>query len=134
MKRFLIIPGYVRSMSDGQRHYITGSQLIRLYGLRSKDCVIKTDRGEEDPALLPLYPLDNGRYKEYLNEVRVSAYWAYDKARKLELHWRSRDLPNRKVMIDRHVKKQAWILQTWPEIKDVWDRANPHRVHRENVG
>jgi hypothetical protein len=39
-RKYLIIPGYVISKSDGDRHYVSGMELIRLYGVDRDECVI----------------------------------------------------------------------------------------------
>jgi len=39
-KQFLLIPGYVESRSDGDRHYIAAEELANLYGVSLKDCVV----------------------------------------------------------------------------------------------
>ena len=38
MKRYLVMPGYVTSRTDGDRHYISAIQLIQLYGVDHNDC------------------------------------------------------------------------------------------------
>ncbi len=39
MKKYLVIPDYVISKTDGQRHYISCNQLLRLYGVNENECV-----------------------------------------------------------------------------------------------
>ncbi len=38
--KYVICPGYVTSKNDGQRHYISAKQLMRLYGVNPLECVI----------------------------------------------------------------------------------------------
>lgn len=38
--RYIVRPGYVTSKSDGQEHFITSEMLIRLHGVRRKDCIV----------------------------------------------------------------------------------------------
>lgn len=39
-KKYIICPGEVRSKSDNDIHYISSSQLMRLYGVESHECII----------------------------------------------------------------------------------------------
>lgn len=65
MIRYVIHPGYVFSKNDGQRHYINGRQLIRLYGLNHAECVIASEQnGWCAPAgCIHLRPRSSGNYK-----------------------------------------------------------------------
>jgi len=40
MPKYAICPGYVRSETDGQLHYIDAVALMRLYKVAPTDCVI----------------------------------------------------------------------------------------------
>ena len=40
MKKYLVIPGHVFSQNDDQQHYIGAGQLMRLYGVDPKECII----------------------------------------------------------------------------------------------
>lgn len=40
MKRFLVFPGHVFSKNDGDRHYIGAGDLMRLYGVNPRDCLV----------------------------------------------------------------------------------------------
>lgn len=44
--KYLLLPGYVTSKNDGQRHFISGSALARLYNVDPRDCVLDMGRGE----------------------------------------------------------------------------------------
>lgn len=74
MKKYLVIPDYVHSISDGDYHYITARQLIKLYGVPPSECVIVSSlkdiyyRGLEVNDLIVLRPLRNGLYKEFLEK------------------------------------------------------------------
>ncbi len=39
--KFIVRPGFVRSVYDGERHFITGSQLMNLYGVDWRECVVE---------------------------------------------------------------------------------------------
>lgn len=42
-KKYLVIPGYVASKSDGDHHYIGARRLMELYKVDPRECVIATD-------------------------------------------------------------------------------------------
>jgi len=46
MPTYVLVPGYVISKSDGDRHYVNAKQLQRLYGVESANC-IKAPTGPE---------------------------------------------------------------------------------------
>lgn len=70
MIRYIVRPGYVISQTDGDRHYISASQLMHLYGVQTRECVIL--RGPEDRYklrglkhdLINLFPRFDGKYNE----------------------------------------------------------------------
>ncbi len=72
--RFAVIPSRITSKSDGDRHYVSASDLVRLYGLQLGEYVvvepsdphfdIKTD------GLIELWPLYNGNYREFIASIR----------------------------------------------------------------
>lgn len=43
--KYLVCPGAVFSKNDGQEHFISAEQLIRLYKVNPKDCRIFSDDG-----------------------------------------------------------------------------------------
>ena len=45
MKRYLILPGKVYSKEDEQLHYVSAEELMRLYSVDPKECVVMTNRG-----------------------------------------------------------------------------------------
>lgn len=63
MKKYVIIPGYVTSKSDGQKHFISSTQLLMLYGVSPNECVFydRRMRGSYD-HLIALTPRHNGDY------------------------------------------------------------------------
>jgi hypothetical protein len=58
----VVYPGYVRSVYDGQQHYIGARTLMRLYGVNPAECVVwdrerpETFLGRDVSGLIPLYP------------------------------------------------------------------------------
>lgn len=61
--KYLICPGYVLSQSDGQTHYINAITLVRLYGLKMGEYVVKGRHYRHDMEnLIYLYPKSNGDY------------------------------------------------------------------------
>lgn len=65
MKKYLICPGYVISKNDGDRHYISAHQLMRLYKVKPSECVISNDPDVPTSLLanlLPLRPRYDGDY------------------------------------------------------------------------
>lgn len=39
-KKYLVCPGWVISQTDGNWHYIGAKQLIELYGVKEKECIV----------------------------------------------------------------------------------------------
>jgi hypothetical protein len=129
VKRFAIHPGEVRSQSDGQRHFISGGQLIRLYELNPADCfIVRYVSGEiVDPELLPLYPLPDGRYKDHLLQIKVSHFEVYRKARKLFVFHSEGGGPIRQLRganIERQRKIIARWERQWPDFRAAYDRMD----------
>ena len=63
--RFLLVPGYVRSVNDGDRHYVGIMALARLYELRPSEWVAYREGVPMDAqrrGLEPLYPRRDGKY------------------------------------------------------------------------
>jgi hypothetical protein len=67
--KYVIAPGYVHSVNDGDRHYIGAMQLIRLYGVSPKECRIY------EPA--PQWTTGVFRYEEQANKGLI---WLRPKA------------------------------------------------------
>lgn len=62
MKKYLLCPGYITSWNDGDVHYITEEQLIRLYGVNRNDCVSSKDL-KGSTSLIALRPRPSGIYR-----------------------------------------------------------------------
>ncbi len=66
MKKYLICPGYIKSKTDNDYHYINGTTLINLYKVNPNECLIYhlgAHYGCDLSQLVPLYPRDNGDYE-----------------------------------------------------------------------
>lgn len=138
-KRFVIYPGEVRSQSDGQRHFVSGGELIRHYGLDPRECDIVHDHAaslsprtaggrEPDPALLPLYPLPSGDYKDFLLRRKASDFQDYVRACKLFEFHNSGASPKpkavQKMFAEKNAKSMAWHEKHWPDFKATYERYN----------
>jgi hypothetical protein len=65
VKRYCLHPGFVRSRSDGDRHFITAHKLARCYGVPLRECVVAGDSPRMDlnvNRLIDLYPRSDGEY------------------------------------------------------------------------
>jgi len=74
-RRFCIHPGFIRSENDGEQHYISAAQLIRLYNLNpAKDKVVILNYYHDFNMFLPseddihLYPQYRGKKYEELKK------------------------------------------------------------------
>lgn len=71
MIKYAVHPGRVISRSDSQEHFITGQQLIQLYGLPPAETKVITEqdeaRGLTWDGLKHFYPRMDGNYTK-LNE------------------------------------------------------------------
>lgn len=68
--RYIVMPGYVFSDCDGDRHYITSDQLVKLYGLRVGEYLVgphpkDRDGWRNDSELMELHP--QSTYASYTN-------------------------------------------------------------------
>ena len=68
--RYVLLPGYITSKSDGQVHYINPLQLARLYGVNIKECrivyrdsVISMRSYNKTDDDIELYPRYDGDYR-----------------------------------------------------------------------
>jgi len=74
MIKYIILPGWIRSKSDRQLHFITHDMLIHLYGLNRDECIIinniylltLSNKYKHLPILEPRY---NGDYKSHLEQI-----------------------------------------------------------------
>lgn len=76
--KYLVKPDYIYSKHDGDRHLISGRELIRLYGVDPKNCKIAPfehtdyiqdeleDRMVAQKGLIVLRPRYQGDYREWL--------------------------------------------------------------------
>ena len=68
--RFLVKPGYIISQKDGDKHYISYSQLIGLYGVHPEMCILYKEGMERYytpgylETLVVLEPRNDGNYKK----------------------------------------------------------------------
>ena len=65
-KKYLVVPGYVRSASDGEEHYIDAHTLMRLYGVRPDECFVRHPSFESHglpKGLRILRPRYDGNYR-----------------------------------------------------------------------
>lgn len=73
--RCVICPGWVISINDGQRHFITSTQLVRLYMLRTGEFMVAgTDEHRQY-----LHELAHGRC-DHLPELRPRRDGEYEAA------------------------------------------------------
>lgn len=76
--KYLVVPGFVTSKSDGQTHWISAKELMGLYGVRSQDCVIAGWNPSdfrhrvEGQTLTVLHPDYHGRYD--LNAMKPESF------------------------------------------------------------
>jgi len=69
MKRYIIHPGTMQSKTDGDIHFISASQLMRLYNVSPNECIImdrmrpETYIGLNLKEYVHLYPRYDGNYK-----------------------------------------------------------------------
>lgn len=67
--KYLLIPGYVWSKTDGQEHFVGSVQLANLYGVPLSQCMTydyDRDRGRMDhwfKDLIKLRPQSSGNYE-----------------------------------------------------------------------
>lgn len=64
-KKYGICPSYVQSKNDGEWHFVTAPQLIRLYGVNSHECVVLVDESDisfRGKDLILLAPRTDGDY------------------------------------------------------------------------
>ncbi len=64
-KRFLVLPGWVKSQNDGDLHFITFDQLCWLYGVDAAECVNADSIGQMKRANTGLYRLEPRRDGQY---------------------------------------------------------------------
>lgn len=67
--KYVLHPGYIRSKSDGDLHFIGVSQLLRLYDVKRSECIVwdvnfpeRNGFSLNSPDYKHLYPKSNGDY------------------------------------------------------------------------
>ncbi len=65
MKKYAVHEGFVNSKNDGDRHFISFSQLCQLYRINPKDAVnwVQNGRGRTHEDYVHLYPNYDGDYR-----------------------------------------------------------------------
>jgi hypothetical protein len=65
-KKWLVVPDFVTSKTDGQRHFINGQKLMELYGVDPEECIVVAHptltNGYDLEKLLILSPRYDGNY------------------------------------------------------------------------
>ncbi len=63
--KYAVYPGYVYSQNDHDKHWVSADKLIRLYGVKRRDCLVirEHERGANGEGLIPLKPRSNGDYR-----------------------------------------------------------------------
>lgn len=63
--KYLVVPDFMLSKTDNQKHFIGATQLMRLYGVNPLECIVSRD-GEiyklNTDNLIVLRPRYNGDY------------------------------------------------------------------------
>lgn len=65
-KKYLVHGGYIKSPTDGQRHYLRAGKVADLYGVDPRLChfwnLEEEARGTDTRGLIILRPRDDGNY------------------------------------------------------------------------
>lgn len=61
--KYLVVPGYVSSINDGDLHYISAARLAQLYGLKPGEWARYNPLQDKHSELLRLRPRRNGNYE-----------------------------------------------------------------------
>ena len=78
-RKYLVVPMEVVSENDGDTHFINAGQLIKLYGVPPKECLVYGDNmaGHTIEGLIKLtprqdgdYSLTNAKIRETRNEIK----------------------------------------------------------------
>ena len=73
-KKYLLMPGIIKSVNDGDHHFITRLQLLGLYGVHERECIIY-EPGKIHPnvyaKLIKLYPREDGKYVKIKRRKRI---------------------------------------------------------------
>lgn len=73
--RYVVVPAFITSKMDGDRHYIGADKLMRLYGVDPRECLILDYRGDIIEGTIPkdviwLTPRYHGDYEGYVERSR----------------------------------------------------------------
>lgn len=61
--KYCVHPGWVRSINDGDRHYIPARELMRLYGVDRRSCIVDNPGVHlEGMGFICLFPQPSGDY------------------------------------------------------------------------
>jgi len=78
-KKYLVCPGWIRSVTDGDWHYVGVENLIKLYGVKKEECVIPITGDSEtirkmakNSNLTRLVPRPRGDYPTIPNRRSTS--------------------------------------------------------------
>jgi len=88
--RFMLCPGEVISKYDGETHKISAHDLMNLYGVKSKHCVLESDislSADKKDILFPLKPRSDGNYR-HIDAVSFSYL-----SQKIEVKYKKPDKP-----------------------------------------
>jgi len=68
-KKYVVIPGWIVSHTDGNWHYVGAKELIELYGVKEEECIVPITGDSEiirkiarDSNLTRLVPRPRGDY------------------------------------------------------------------------
>ena len=62
--RYVIHPGYVESIKEGDLHYVSFSKLVQLYGVKLGNCINVHSKGyRPKEGDIHLYPNKEGKYE-----------------------------------------------------------------------
>ena len=66
-KKYIVVPGFVISKSDGDHHYIDATTLIYLYKVKAQECIIISDESallaRDCTGMKILRPRYDGNYR-----------------------------------------------------------------------
>lgn len=74
MKKYVIYPGWVGSRNDGDRHFVSSTQLMELHRVAPSECVIMRSGVRPHGVskdLIPLFPRTDGNYHNYEGEKKI---------------------------------------------------------------
>lgn len=73
MKKYVVYPGWVVSRTDGDRHFISSTQLMELHGVTPSECVVMRSGIRPhgiSKDLISLFPRTDGSYRNYGREFK----------------------------------------------------------------